>query len=379
MALNYDELYKINDSSEPEKGSFIFPKTSSVVNDGKDHFPINTEGRGRSAISRVNQYDTLPTWYTGDMNLQEFVTYVVNKVKEKYPEIKVSTKAYIPKPKQNKEKLSDAKTSKKWYIGHRSNPQLKSGGYYKKYGQLTDKEAKAKENVAYGDMTLIPYFTEEGYKKAISDLEADGKRVVDDVMGYYAFVEVDGRLSKVYLDRKKRGVNYLTIDEEGDFIPFKDIISSVSVFENNMDGGYEKVIGYHKNPGGGFVLETKHVNKIKDSGENSPYKGRFSTSEEAKKFLSDMVVAQKVDLMNDFFENNDWSERIRVNDEEEINSLFDSPWDALQAADLGEYRPTHTMVAVLEDMSLYSFNTLDELNNIKIVDDSELIDYLVKE
>lgn len=63
---------------------------------------------------------------------------------------------------------------KKFYLGWRSNPQLKNGGYYKKYGQLTKKEASQKERTAYGSMSLQAYDTEEEYNKAIEDAKNDG-------------------------------------------------------------------------------------------------------------------------------------------------------------------------------------------------------------
>lgn len=67
--------------------------------------------------------------------------------------------------------------AKKWYLGYRSNPQLSNGGYYRAFGQLTKKDAKAKENASYGSIDLTAYDTEEEYLKAIEDVKAKGKRV----------------------------------------------------------------------------------------------------------------------------------------------------------------------------------------------------------
>lgn len=64
-----------------------------------------------------------------------------------------------------------------FYIGERSNPQLASS-YYKAYGKLTKKEAKAKESCAYGSMWLTGYKTEDEYNAAIESLKAEGKRVI---------------------------------------------------------------------------------------------------------------------------------------------------------------------------------------------------------
>lgn len=69
------------------------------------------------------------------------------------------------------ESLNEAK---KFYLGWRGNPQLKKGGYYKKFGQLTKDEANKKDRTAYGSMILQAYDTEEEYNKAIEDAKEKG-------------------------------------------------------------------------------------------------------------------------------------------------------------------------------------------------------------
>lgn len=81
-------------AADKPKGSFIFPRTHPKVKDKKDHFPINTRGRGRNALSRANQFLSVPTWYSG--SLKEFVSSVARAVKTKYPSIEVSKKAKKP-------------------------------------------------------------------------------------------------------------------------------------------------------------------------------------------------------------------------------------------------------------------------------------------
>ena len=54
-----------------------------------------------------------------------------------------------------------AKRIKLYYIGWRGNPQLKNGGYYKAFGQLSKAEANRKEKTVYGSMYLYAYDTEE--------------------------------------------------------------------------------------------------------------------------------------------------------------------------------------------------------------------------
>ena len=66
---------------------------------------------------------------------------------------------------------------KLFYLGWRGNPQLKDGGYYKKLGQLTKKEAKAWEKCSYGSMTLKSFESEDEYNQAIEKAKEEGKSV----------------------------------------------------------------------------------------------------------------------------------------------------------------------------------------------------------
>lgn len=188
-----DKVYKSNrvQDSRPTT-DFIFPADSTSVNDNKGHFPIPDAEHGRNAIARVNQYSSLPKWYSGKMNLKQLVEHVVNEVHKKFPSIEVSKDAKIPKPNQVKDS---------------GNP-----------------------------------------------------------MDSAVFVEVDGELQRVYLVRKDNGIVYLTVDEDGEALSFKDIVGSKAMFENYLDGGYEKVISYKRHPNGGVVLETEHVQSIEDCG-----------------------------------------------------------------------------------------------------------------
>lgn len=68
------------------------------------------------------------------------------------------------------------KNQKKFYIGTRHNPQL-AKPYFKKYGQLTKKDAAKKEDCLYGSMSLTAYETEEEYLKAVEKIEAEGFRI----------------------------------------------------------------------------------------------------------------------------------------------------------------------------------------------------------
>ncbi len=64
----------------------------------------------------------------------------------------------------------------KFYIKERHNPQKKTP-YYVAEGQLTKKNAMAKEKSVYGMNIMLVYENEEEYKKAISDLKHNGKNV----------------------------------------------------------------------------------------------------------------------------------------------------------------------------------------------------------
>jgi hypothetical protein len=73
------------------KPSPVFDDSNPKVKDDKDHFPINTIGRARNALARVNQYSKAPPWWKGTLEgLKKSVSRAVHK---KYPSIKISDKA----------------------------------------------------------------------------------------------------------------------------------------------------------------------------------------------------------------------------------------------------------------------------------------------
>lgn len=76
------------------KKKCIFDNTNPKVLDNKDHFPISSVEKARSALARVNQFKTVPTWYKG--SLQSLVNTVVKAVKKAYPEIEISDAASNP-------------------------------------------------------------------------------------------------------------------------------------------------------------------------------------------------------------------------------------------------------------------------------------------
>jgi hypothetical protein len=78
------------DADVRNRGDCVFPSGSKYVDDDKDHFPINDKDQARNALARVAQYDSKPNWATG-ISLSEIKKKVKNAVKNKYPDIEVSS------------------------------------------------------------------------------------------------------------------------------------------------------------------------------------------------------------------------------------------------------------------------------------------------
>jgi len=76
------------DAKVRNRGTVVFPANSKKVKDNKDHFPINDENQARNALSRVAQYSSVPSWYSG--SLAELQAAVRNAVSRKYKGIQVT-------------------------------------------------------------------------------------------------------------------------------------------------------------------------------------------------------------------------------------------------------------------------------------------------
>lgn len=72
------------------KPDAIFGDKHPKVKDDKDHFPIDTIGRARNALARVQQFSSAPPWWKG--SLEELQKAVSRAVKKKYPSINVGGK-----------------------------------------------------------------------------------------------------------------------------------------------------------------------------------------------------------------------------------------------------------------------------------------------
>lgn len=141
------------------------------------------------------------------------------------------------------------------------NAQTIYPGTVKKYAEfagIPEEQAQKEVKKFYNWMHVMKDHT-GGLVDDIQKLKVEDSLIESDV-----FIESDGEFLKVYLDRKKDGVVYLTVDEDGDALSTQDLEGSKVVFENNMDGGFEKVVNYTKRPDGSILLKTEHVQSIKD-------------------------------------------------------------------------------------------------------------------
>ena len=68
---------------------------------------------------------------------------------------------------------------KKWWVKERQNPQL--GTYYVPYGQLSKRDAAARERSLYGYNVMWPFATEAEYRKRIAELKKSGENVHEEV------------------------------------------------------------------------------------------------------------------------------------------------------------------------------------------------------
>lgn len=87
----------LGDANDPKakvrnRGTVCVPAENAK--DKKDHFPINDEAQARNALARVNQFSSVPDWYSG--SLQSLINTVTRKVHSKYPGIKQSPASKKP-------------------------------------------------------------------------------------------------------------------------------------------------------------------------------------------------------------------------------------------------------------------------------------------
>lgn len=82
---------KIDPNAEVRnRGDVVFPANSKLVNDKKDHFPINNPAQARNALARAGQFSASPPWFNG--SLKQLQDAISRAVKRKYPNINVGGK-----------------------------------------------------------------------------------------------------------------------------------------------------------------------------------------------------------------------------------------------------------------------------------------------
>jgi len=92
-----------------DRGYVVFKATDNDVNDNKNHFPLNSAGQARSALSYANVYKKSPPWYDGSLKslLKKVADAVKRRSKEKGWGIEVSPASYKPGAAKKKGSLSN--------------------------------------------------------------------------------------------------------------------------------------------------------------------------------------------------------------------------------------------------------------------------------
>lgn len=89
--INTNELHAIIASRiAKSKGKCCLKSNHRLVNDGKDHYPINSLAQARNALSRVMQHEVVPPWFDG--TLTQLRKIVIDCVKDNYESIDVEIK-----------------------------------------------------------------------------------------------------------------------------------------------------------------------------------------------------------------------------------------------------------------------------------------------
>jgi len=91
-----EEFIKVAAKKAAPKGDFVFGKDHPKVKDNKDHFPLNTRGRGANALAQASKFKKVPSWYKG--SLEELVSAVQRAVKKKYKGIETTKASKKPGP-----------------------------------------------------------------------------------------------------------------------------------------------------------------------------------------------------------------------------------------------------------------------------------------
>lgn len=95
------------------RGDVVVP--AERAKDNKDHYPINSKDQAANALSRVNQYSKVPSWYKG--SLESLINAVYRKVHSKYPSIEIDKSKKKPgKQSETKHILENFKKCAELYL-----------------------------------------------------------------------------------------------------------------------------------------------------------------------------------------------------------------------------------------------------------------------
>jgi hypothetical protein len=223
-----DKVYKSNrvQDSRPTT-DFIFPADSTSVNDNKGHFPIPDAEHGRNAIARVNQYSSLPKWYSGKMNLKQLVEHVVNEVHKKFPSIEVSKDAKIPKPNQ-------VKDSGEFQVGEEV------------YLKDSDPDEVAIITKIKGDVATLEFFTGDVEKHKLSELQRytvedstdeEYSKYVEYFSGEHSSEEIKEKIKEY---RSKFGNRTIVTPERKELVAFAEYQDGTPVYSYKQKA-WEKI------------------------------------------------------------------------------------------------------------------------------------------
>jgi hypothetical protein len=86
--MKFTEIaYRIAAAKKKRRNKYALPKSHKLVNDGKNHFPVNDEAHARNALSRMMQYERAPKWFDG--KLTQLRNIIIKQVKARHKGIDV--------------------------------------------------------------------------------------------------------------------------------------------------------------------------------------------------------------------------------------------------------------------------------------------------
>ena len=216
---------KVKDAAKNVDAVFVYPATSKEVGDGKDHFPIDTEARGRAAIAYVNQYKELPKWYVGNGTLADMVSTVVDAVSKRYPSIKISDKSRVAAPAQVKD---SNKRLDEWILG-----SLRKAGLESVVNLDTHKDGYRVSMQSIPDLYADIYLDGENAVIRYSTPDISGA----EINAYAKFAGIPEDQAKNEIQRFRRWVMQVSkLDAKPVSELYTAVFDSVKVSDSDKDG-----------------------------------------------------------------------------------------------------------------------------------------------